>query len=86
MELENHDFPAMIYYDAKRGLTYHESHKNLCEACGSIAPGKSTVSKWFRESGLSRSHFNDDNRCGRPVSAVTQENAARVNELIREDT
>ena len=45
MELENRDFQAMIYFDLKRGLTYHESHKNLCEAFGSIAPGKSIVSK-----------------------------------------
>ena len=75
----------MIYYDLKRGLTCHESHKNLCEAFGSIAPGKSTVSKGFRESGFGGSHFNDDNRCGRPVSAATQENAARVKKLIRED-
>ena len=29
MELENRDFRAMIYYDLKRGLTYHESHKKL---------------------------------------------------------
>ena len=75
---------STIYYNLKRGLTYHESHfkkkkKNLCEAFGSIAPGKSTVRKWFT------SHFNDDNRCGRSVSAATQENAARVKELIRKD-
>ena len=75
----------MIFYDLKRGLTYHESYKNLCEAFGSIVPGKSTVSKWFRESGLGASRFNDDNRCGRPVSALTHENAALVKELIRED-
>ena len=72
MELENCDFQAMIYYYLKRGLTYHESHKNLCEAFGSIAQGKSTVSKRFWEFGFGRSHFNDDNCCGRPVSAVTQ--------------
>ena len=30
MELENRDFPAMIYYDLKSRLTYHESHNNLC--------------------------------------------------------
>ena len=85
IELENRDFRAIIYYDQKRGLIYHESHKNLCEAFGPIAPGKSTVSKWFREFGFGRSHFNDDNHCGRPVSATTQENAARAKELIRED-
>ena len=62
------------------------SQKNFCKAFESIAPGKSTVSKWFREFGLGRSHFNGDNRCGRPVSAATQENAACVKELIREDT
>ena len=57
MELENRDFRAMIFYDLKRGLTFHESHKNLCEAFGSIAPAKSTVSKWFREFGFGRGHF-----------------------------
>ena len=82
MELENRDCQAMIYYDLKRGLTYHESHKNLCEAFESLAPGTLTVSKWFQEFG---SHFNDDNRCGQPVSAVTQENAAHVKKMIRED-
>ena len=45
MELENCDFLAIMYYDLKRGLTYHESHENLCDVFGSIAPGKSTVSK-----------------------------------------
>ena len=74
----------MIYYDLKRGLTY-ESHENLREAFGSIAPGKSTVSKWLREFRFGRSHFNDDDRCGRPVSAATQGNAALVKELIRDD-
>ena len=86
MELENRDFRAMFYYDLKRGLTCHEFHNNLCEALGSIVPGKSTVSKWFREFGYGKSRFNDDNRCDRPVSAATQENAARVKELIREDS
>ena len=85
MELENREFRAVIYYDLKRGLTYYESHKNLCEAFGSIAPGKSIVREWFWEFGFGRSHFNDDNRCGRPVSVATQEKAARVRELIKED-
>ena len=44
MELENHEFQAIVYYDLKRCLTYHESHKNLCEVFWSIAQGKSTVS------------------------------------------
>ena len=86
MDLGNRDFRAMIYYDLKKGLTYHEFHQNLCEAFGSIIQGKSTVSKWLREFGFGRrSHFNDDNRCGPPVSAAAEENAARVKELIRED-
>ena len=63
MELENRDFRAIIYFDLKRGLTYRDSHKNLCEAFGSIDPGISTVSKWFRELRFGRSRFNDDNRC-----------------------
>lgn len=71
LELENCDFRAIIYYDLKRGLTYHESHKNLCETFEFIALGKSSVSKWFWGFGFGRSHFNDYNRCGRPVSAAT---------------
>ena len=85
MELENRVFRTMIYYDLKRGLTYQESNNNLCKAFGSITQGKLTVIKSFREFGFGRSHFNDNNRCGRPVSAATQENAVRVKELIRED-
>ena len=30
MELENRDFRATIYYDLKRGLTYHKSHTKNC--------------------------------------------------------
>ena len=56
----------------------------MCEAFESIAPGKLTVSKWLQDFGLGRSHFNDGNRCGRPVSVATQENVTRVKELIRE--
>ena len=44
-ELENRDFRAKIYYGLKRDLTYHEFPKNLSEAFGSIARGKSTFSK-----------------------------------------
>ena len=36
MELKYRDFRAMIYYDLKRGITYHESHTNLCEVLGSL--------------------------------------------------
>ena len=86
MELENLDFRAMIYYDLKSCLTYHESYENLCEADGSIEPRKSSVSKWFCEFGFGRSNFNDDNRCCRTVSAAIQENAAGAREPIREKT
>ena len=83
MELKNRDFRVVIYYDLKRGLIYHESHKNFVERLGPLP--QENVSKWFREFEFGRSHFNDDNRCGRLVSAATQENTTHVKELIRED-
>ena len=87
MELENRDFRATMYNDMKRGLQYmyYESHKTLCEFFWSIALGKATISKWFREFGFDRSNVKDYSRCGRPVSAATQQNATRAKELIMKD-
>ena len=48
----------MIYLVMKKGLAYRESHKILCEAFGSIALGKSTVSKLPRVFEFGRSHFD----------------------------
>ena len=33
MKLENRGFRAMIYYDLRRGLTYHESHTHTHKTC-----------------------------------------------------
>lgn len=85
MELENRDFRAMIYYDLKRGLSFQESYESLHKAFGPIAPAKSTVSKWYREFGFGREHLREINRPGRPTSSTTEENAARVKQLITDD-
>ena len=85
MELQSRDFRAMIFNDFNRGLSYQESYKNLCEAFGSCAPGKSTVSKWFREFEFGRETLKTAMIPGRPLSAATAENADRVRELIEED-
>ena len=78
MELENRDFRAVIYYDLKRGLTYHESHTKTCvKLLGPLPQEKQLLASGFGSLDMfGRSHFNNDNRCGQPVSAATQENAA----------
>ena len=85
MQLENRDFRAMVFYDLKRGLSFDKSYETLATVFGSIAPGKSTVSRWYREFGFGRQHLGNMNQPGRPLSAATQENAARVKLLIQDD-
>ena len=85
MELENRDFRAMVYYDMKRGLPFQESYETLVKVFGSIAPSKSTVGRWYRDFGFGREHLRDTEYPGRPVSVTTEENAARVRQLIEDD-
>ena len=85
MELENHDFRAMVYDDMKRGLAFQESYEPLTKAFGYIAPSKSTVGRWFRDFGFGRGHLKDTKNPSRSVSVTTEENAARVRQLIEDD-
>lgn len=84
MEVSRESFRAMIYYDYKRGITFHESHKNFKAAFGDSAPSLATITYWYREYKRGRDSVKDDPRPERPPTAVTHENVIRVEWLIKE--
>lgn len=86
MELERRDFRAMIFYDFKRGLTAKQSFEQLVSTFGEVSPSRSSVFGWFAEFKRGRDSLSDADRSGRPVSAVTVENVAAVQEMVAADS
>lgn len=78
-------FRAMIFYDFKCGLNFHQSHERLVLAFGDRAPSEETVRLWFKEFERGRRQLEDEPRSGRPADAVTDENIRLVEKLIREE-
>jgi hypothetical protein len=83
MELSRVNFRAMMFYDFKRGLNFHQSHKNLVIAFGDEASSLTTVYFWFQEFWRERRSLEDEHRSGRPAEAVTLENIRLVEKLIK---
>ena len=71
MDLSNRDIRAMILYDLLGGKSYQESFSSLSKCFGERSPTKSTVTKWYRELQCGRQTVEDNNPCGRPLTAVT---------------
>ena len=76
----------MMFYDFMRKLSVEQSHNNLLEAFQDQAPSTRTVERWFLEFKRDRTSLQDEPRSGRPSTAVTPENIATVESLIKEDS
>ena len=63
----------MIFYDFKRGLNQAQSLERLTQAFGDLAPSHATVLNWFAEFKSGRTSFEDEDRNGRPSTAVTED-------------
>jgi len=55
------------------------------ETLGESAPAYSTITKWYAEYKRGRSSCEDSHRCGRPLTAVNEETAEKVNKLVTND-
>ncbi len=77
------NFRAMMFYDFKRGLNFHQSHENFVIAFGDNAPSLNTVHFWFQEFQRERRSLKDEPRSGCPTEAVTLENIRLVEKLIQ---
>jgi transposase len=75
----------MIYYDSKSGLTQKQCGDRIIAAFSNQAPSKMTIYGWYSEFQRGRVSLTDDAREGRTKSAVPQENAHLVRQLIKED-
>lgn len=75
----------MILYDFKSGLNESQSLERLQQAFGDLAPSRATIFRWFQEFKRGRASLKDEERSGRPATAVTEENIAAVEALVRED-
>lgn len=70
IDLSRESVRALIYYDFKSGLNYHQCIERLTNAFGEQAPSKTTVYNWFQEFRRGRSSLQDEPREGRPRTAV----------------
>ena len=85
MELSRENFQVMIFYDFKVGLNENQCVERLHSAFGGEAPSRATVFRWFSEYRKGRETFCDEDRAGRPCSAVTPENIVAVQKMIESD-
>ena len=85
MEIERHDFRAMIYYDFKRGIKQEEYHAQLLQIFEDIAPSRATVFRWPDKFKWGRESLKDEDHPGRPPVAVIPETAEIVEKMLRED-
>lgn len=85
MELKREHLRAMIYYDFKCGLTEVLSLERLKSALGESAPSRATIFRWFNEFKRGKTNLEDDDRSGRPQTAVTAENVWTTEMLVRDD-
>ena len=83
--MEKFRFRAVIDYLQKKGLAPKAIHEDLVKTYGENAPSYSMTKKWAAEFKRGRESLEDDYRCGRPVSVVTQENITKVLDIVMTD-
>lgn len=83
MEKENLRFYVKVRY--LLGKTATDIHEELSVALGDQAPSYAFVVKWIGFFKGGREDVKDAPRVGRPITEVTDENIAKVREVIEED-
>lgn len=85
MEISRENFRAMIFYDFRVGLSQQECIDRLKKGFGDEAPSKTRVYEWYKEFKFGRCSLKDQQREGRPKTAVLPKNVDAVRNLILED-
>ncbi|XP_054154866.1 histone-lysine N-methyltransferase SETMAR-like [Oppia nitens] len=79
------DFRAIIAYCYRRALTAQEATDEINDTLGSNTVIYSTVTHWYREFKFGRTSLEDMPKSGRPREVTTDENVARIRELLQVD-
>ncbi|UYV69796.1 hypothetical protein LAZ67_7000751, partial [Cordylochernes scorpioides] len=81
-KMETNDIRAEIKYLCKKGMSQKEIYEDMVDTIREDAPSYSTVKKWEVGFNLERISTEDENRPGRPVESVTQENIDKIHDLV----
>jgi transposase len=57
----------------------------LVQVCGDNAMKKKTVCKWAKRFPEGRESVTDEKRSGRPATSRTEENIAKIRQIVREN-
>ncbi|XP_054152869.1 histone-lysine N-methyltransferase SETMAR-like [Oppia nitens] len=79
------DFRAIIAYCYRRALTAQEATDEINDTLGSNTVIYSTVTHWYREFKFGCTSLEDMPKSGRPREVTTDENVARIRELLQVD-
>lgn len=85
MNIAKIEHRAVIKFLTKEGNTPSQIRERMMCVFGSSCPSEFTIKFWSKQFKLGRESLEDDARSGRPVSAVTNENVAKVKKIILED-
>lgn len=84
-KMQNLNQRAYIQTRVRLGITATRIHQELVSAYGASALQYRTVAKWAQRFHSGREELEDDPRCGRPASAVSDANIQIISDLIKED-
>lgn len=84
-EIDKIKYRAVIEFLTLEAVCAKEIHERLVNVYGDLSPSYSTVKRWAVETKCGRRSLGDDPRSGRPATAVTEENAAALEAMIKED-
>jgi histone-lysine N-methyltransferase SETMAR len=83
--MEKRDIRLLMNYDFRSGLSATECHHRLKTAYPDLKVSYETVRTWYGRFRNGNESLSDRDRCGRPKTAVTEENVEKVRDLIESD-
>ena len=76
---------AVIEFLTKEGCTAVNIHRRLRNVFGEATIDESNVRRWVKKFKEGETRVQDKPRSGRPLTAATEENQNKVNDMIRAD-